>query len=319
MTVHPVLPLAVMALLTVAFIGARIAVLPRKGHRRSRTVVWRWCGVTAAGLLLVLAALRPTIGEEPAAARAAGADAPNVFVLLDRSPGMGGEDRGEPPMAQARRDLDALLDRYPTARFAVIEFSSEPDLRWPLSADTWSLRPVLDAVRPQPATPENVARANSGAAGTVLRYQLIGAAQQYPQAANLVFYLGSGAPDAEVPQREFVLPEQAVDGGAALGYGAAAGSDGRAPATLRGVAGQLGVPYLPQPAGTPLDADAIRDDTGPAAPPAASIADRTELYWLPAAAATLLLLTELFLVLRGLRRELGSPGPLPTDDELETR
>ncbi len=312
MSVYPVLPALVIAVLAVVFLGARIRELPRKQHGRSRTALWRWAGVTAAGVLLLVAALRPVIGEEPAAARAAGADAPNVFVLLDRSPGMAA------PMAQARNDIDALLDRYPGARFAVLEFSAEPDLRWPLSADTWSLRPVLDAVRPQPRTPENVARANAGAAGTVLRYQLISAAQQYPRAGNLVFYLGAGAPENEVPQREIVLPEDAVDGGAVLGYGAGAQAASPAGDTLRGVAEQIGVPYLARAADTPLDAEALGDGARQGTEARPSTAERTELYWVPAGLAALLLLAELYLVLRGLRRELGTTVAMPTDDEVRT-
>ncbi|MFA5708080.1 hypothetical protein [Mycolicibacterium sp.] len=312
MSVHPVLPALVIALLAVLFLGARFRVLPRKEHGRSRSALWRWGGVTAAGVLLLVAALRPVVGEEPAAAHAAGADAPNVFVLLDRSPGMAA------PMSQARNDIDALLDRYPGARFAVIEFDAEPDLRWPLSADTWSLRPVLDAVRPQPRTPENIARANAGAAGTVLRYQLISAAQQYPRADNLVFYLGAGAPEAEVPQREIVLPEDAVDGGAVLGRGAGAQAASPAGDTLRGVAEQIGVPYLARAADTPLDADALGDGAGRDAESPPSTAERTELYWVPAGLAALLLLAELYLVLRGLRRELGASAPMPSEDEVRT-
>ena len=49
-------------------------------------------------------------------------------------------------------------------------------------------RHALAGTAPTPST-----QTNAGAANTVLRYQLIGAAQQYPRARNLVFYLGAGA------------------------------------------------------------------------------------------------------------------------------
>ncbi len=156
-------------------------------------------------------------------------------------------------MEVARNDLEALIDRYPRARFAVIGFSSAPSLDWPLSADTWSLRPVLDTITPYAYGPDAVTLTNAGAASTVLRYQLISAVQQYPRATTLVFYLGAGAPESALPAREFVPPAEAVDGGAVLGYGTPAG--GRIPGTdiersavdettLRAVADQLGVPYV---------------------------------------------------------------------------
>lgn len=304
MSVHPVLPPVALTVLFVVFLGARVLVLRRSsGPSRSGPAWWRWAGVTAAGVLLFLAALRPALGGTEAPVPA-GDGAPNIFVVLDNSPGMAapmGADRSR--MAVARADIDALIDRYPDARFAVIEFAAQPARRWPLSADTWSLRPVLDAVRPQPATPENVARTNAGAAGTMLRYQLISAGQQYPRADNLVFYLGAGAPESEVPQREFVLSGTTVDGGAVLGYG-----DAAAEPMLRAVADQIGVAYQARSAAAPLEEvlppDGVDDDSGPMV----RAAERTELYWIPAAAAAVLLLIELYLVLLTLRTHLRKSG-----------
>ncbi|MDT5187364.1 MAG: Ca-activated chloride channel, partial [Mycobacterium sp.] len=205
-----------------------------------------------------------------------------------------------------------LIDRYPDARFAVISFASRPSLDWPLSADTWSLRPVTSAMTPYASAPDAVVQTNVGAAGNVLRYQIIGARQQFPRAQNLVFYLGAGAAETQVPQRQFELPEGAVDGGAVLGYGSADG--GPIPGTdvarsaideqaLRGVADQIGVPYVPREGTTPL-AGVLKDQgtvIGPP-PPVAAPAGRTELYWAPAIGAAILVLIELYLVLLEFRR-----------------
>jgi Ca-activated chloride channel homolog len=313
---QPVLPPLLLAAVAAAIVVARVVALRRlSAAGRTRTSLLRWCGLTLAALLLLVAAARPVIGsDEQATVRVAGDGDPNVFLVVDRSADMRVEDLagGRVRMAGARDDIAALIDRYPDARFAVIAFASRPSLDWPLSADTWSLRPVTSAMTPYSSAPDAVLQTNVGAAGNVLRYQLIGARQQYPRAQNLVFYLGAGAAETQVPQRQFELPEGAVDGGAVLGYGSAEG--GPIPGTdvarsaidepaLRGVADQIGVPYVSRDGATPLAG--VLGDQGTAIappPPVAAPAGRTELYWAPAIGAAILILIELYLVLRELRR-----------------
>jgi len=300
MTFHAVLPPLLLAALAAAIVLARVLTLHRKrGTGRTRTALWRWVGLTSAALLLLCAAARPVLGPDvPDVTRVADDNAPNVFLLVDRSPDMGADDSGDsrPPISEARVDIVALIDRYPGARVAVIAFASRPSLDWPLSVDTWSLRPVMSALTPYASAPDATAQANVGAAANVLRYQLFGAMQQYPRAKNLVFYLGAGAREAERPPSEFDLPDGAVDGGAVLGYGPAA-------ASLRSAAEQIGVPYLSRDGRSTL-ADALpADPSGAAGPPlAAQVPERAELYWAFALGAAALILVELYLVLREFRR-----------------
>ena len=261
MTFQPVLPLLVLAALAAVIVGARVVALRRLAAAgRTRAALWRWCGLTLAALLLLVAAARPVIGaDEQGTVRVAGDADPNVFLVVDRSADMGVEDLpgGRDRMAGARDDVAALLDLYPNARFAVITFTSRPSLEWPLSADDWSLRPVMSALAPEQARADPPDQTNAGAAATVLRYQLIGASQLYPRARNLVFYLGAGGNESEAPQREFELPEDAVDGGAVLGYGS---SDGEP--VLRAVADQIGVPYVPRDGSVPLVGSALGSGHG---------------------------------------------------------
>ncbi len=301
MTGYPVLPPLLLAILAVAILVARVITLRRLlAAGPNPTAFWRWAGVTVAAVLLIIATTRPVIGADGAgAARIAGDTEPSIFLVVDRSPEMAVPDLANRVRIDiAKDDLTALVDRYPNARFAVIEFASRARLAWPLSADTWSLRPEIAAITPLAADPDGVAETNVGAAGNVLRYQLIGATQQYPRAHNLVFYLGPGATEAESAPRKFEPPEGAIDGGAVLGYGAAA--DGIE--ALRDVAAQLGVPLVPRVDAAPLDS--ALPDTGAAGGTASArvLADgRTETYWLPAGIAAVLILVELYRTLRGLR------------------
>jgi hypothetical protein len=289
MTLQPVLPLLLLGAVAAAIVVARVAALRRlTAAGRTRTALLRWGGVTLAALLLLVAAARPVIGsDDQGIVRAAGDGDPNVFIVVDRSADMRVEDLAgdRERMAGARDDISALIDRYPDARFAVISFASRPSLDWPLSADTWSLRPVTSAMTPYASAADAVVQTNVGAAG---------------------------ASETQVPQRQFELPEGAVDGGAVLGYGSADG--GPIPGTdvarsaideqaLRGVADQIGVPYVPRDGTVPL-AGVLQDQgtvIGPP-PPVAAPAGRIELYWAPAIGAAILVLIELYLVLLEFRR-----------------
>lgn len=287
MSLHPAIPWWLLTAL--ALVLAAVAVLLKRrlpaGHRY---------GLVVAVLLLLAAATRPVIGgSEPTATRIAGERAPNVFVIIDRSADMAVPDgSGRTRMDTARDDIGSLVDRHPGARFAVISFDARPSLDWPLSADSWSLRHVLAAATPYARAAEAIT--NTGAASNVLRYQLIGARGQYPLASNLVYYLGAGAPGSTVRQREFQVPENAVDGGAVIGY------DPAGTPSLRAVAEQIGVRYVPRDQAQPDEL--VSGDVQDAQQSLAAASPGFELYWAPAGAAVLLILFEFYRALRELRR-----------------
>lgn len=304
MTFQPVLPTVVLIVVAVVVIAMRLLSMRRlyatAGGRWS--TVWRWTGLTLAVLLLLIAAARPGIdhGERGAAATRA-ADNTNVFFIVDRSPDSGLEDHGgnQSRMAAIRDDIEALIDQYPGARFAMIAFASRPSLDWPLSEDAWSLRPEVARLTPYPVSADNE-DVNAAAAANVLRYQLIGAGQQYPNSESLVFYFGSGAAGSDAPQGEFEPTAGSVDGGAVFGYGAARDAPG-----LRAVAEQLGVPYVDRDDGRPIAESAPgggtpQPTTGATTP--SDVPGRTELYWVFTLLAAVLLLFELFAGIRDIRR-----------------
>lgn len=281
MTLQPALPP-----LLLGAVGALILAVVLLRRRSGAAASY---GLVIAAILLLVAAARPVIGgSEPAVTGIAGERQPNIFLIVDRSADM------TVAGTQARADIDAVLDRHPDARFALITFAARPSLDWPLSADSWSLQPTLDAATPYARTADDIT--NVGAAGNVLRYQLISASQQYPQARNLVYYFGAGAPESTAPQREFRLPEGAVDGGAVFGYGDAA------EARLRAVADQIGVPYVSGGQDTAPEEAAPEDSQEPQPDHAGAASSGFELYWVLAGVAGLVVLFELYHALRYLRR-----------------
>lgn len=304
MTFQPVLPPVILIVIAVVVVAFRLLNMRRlhtaTGARWS--TVWRWSGLTLAVLLILIASARPGIehGDRGAAVAARSGENTNVFLIVDRSADSAVEDYGDGQsrMSGIRSDIEALIDRYPQARFAMVAFASRSSLDWPLSEDAFSLQPVVARLTPYPAA-DATEGVNAAAASNVLRYQLISAGQQYPGSKSLVFYFGSGAAGSRAPQGEFEPNEGAVDGGAVFGYGAGRNDQG-----LRRVATQLGVPYISRDESKPVTAD-TPDGAGSqpnSALPATGIAERTELYWLFTLMASVLLLFELFASIRDVRR-----------------
>lgn len=284
MTFDPVIPWAILAVVVVALVFARLVtlrqVLAARGAHRRRALA-RWGATTSAVLLMLIACTRPvlTADADDTAQQGAGADT-NVFVVADRT-------------VDARADISALIDRYPRARFAVITFDPGATLVWPLSADLWSLPSTVAGLVAQPA-PDAVQR-DAAAAGNILRYQLIQADQQYPGSANLVVYAGAGAPGSQAPQHDLDVVASTVDGGAVLGIPADGDLD---EPTLRRVASELGVPFENRAGGGELPRIEERRSAAAGAAEAVSTAGRTELYWLAALLAALLLLGEIWVSVR---------------------
>jgi len=286
MTFAPVLPLAALAVIALALIVIRLLTM-RQLHATSGgrwATVWRWCGLTLAVLLIVIAAARPGLpgADGEATTAAPSARNVNVFFVVDRSS----------DVAAIRPDIVAAMQHYPQARFALITFAARPALEWPLSEDAWSLQPVIASLVADPGAEPEV---DAAAAANTLRYQLISSGQQYRDAENLVFYFGSGARGSEAIQGEFDPVAGTVDGGAVFGYGTA-----DEPALQR-VADQLGVPYHGRDVGTSLPLPSATPEAQTFGAPT-SVPARTELYWVFTMLAALLLTVELFLTLLEYRR-----------------
>jgi hypothetical protein len=304
MNFDPVLPPVLLGVIALALIVIRLITMYQlhtaAGARWA--TVWRWCGLTLAVMLVMIAATRPSLatGDQQVTASTPVGENVNVFLVVDRSQDSAVADFGNASrMDGIREDIAGLMDRYPRARFAVIAFSSRASLDWPLSEDAWSLRPVTARLAPY-AEPSGEATADAGAAANVLRYQLIAAGQQYRDSANVVFYFGSGATGSSAPQGEFEPVAGTVDGGAVFGYGTPPAFDRT---RLELIAGQLGVPYVHREPGEPLPTTAVQpNSTATQQSMTTPVAGSTELYWVFTLPATVLLLFELFLTIREIRR-----------------
>lgn len=318
MTFTPALPVAFLVLLGLLILALRVFAL-----RGNSSGLVRWGLLTAALLLLVLAAARPAVTvEDPDAQLPRNETDLNVFFVVDRSVASRVEDFGEgmSRMAGMRRDMLALIDRYPDARFGVISFGPSSDLDWPLSEDVWSLKSRISGMPPYNSTlPNPLPEINPVGGADILRYEVEQAVRQFPRSRNVVFYFGSGVGDPRPPDTRF--SPQSLSGGAVLGYGSPAGGpvprdivDGQTvfvtdPARsgidepeLTAIAEQLRVPYVRRDSAQPVTAAVPDLDSGLAPADVAAPTRHIELYWVFALVAAVLLLPESYLTVRQFRR-----------------
>ncbi|WLQ06328.1 VWA domain-containing protein [Arthrobacter oryzae] len=336
MTFHPIWPWWIMVPVAVAALG--FLAWTSVGSRRRGAEPGAWLVPAGLVLLLLLAALRP--GVPGGSVRAATADM-NVFFVVDTTSSIAAEDygNGSPRLDGVRQDIMAIAAELAGARFSMITFDSQTVVRMPLTTDTSALGTLTDVLEPQ------ITQYSTGssvtAARAVLNDRLRAARDSHPQRARIVYYLGDGEQTSGKAPEPMRLDASLVNGGAVLGYGSSqggrmkekssyssdeaaayiqdrsGGSAGDAVSRideerLRGIAAQLGVPYVHRAAG---------DATGPmmqSAMPGAlketpdSLEGRAELYWAPALGAFILALWESLRVFRQLRQlRPGKPEARP--------
>ncbi|BBX16761.1 hypothetical protein CRI77_02775 [Mycolicibacterium duvalii] len=321
LSVAPVFPVWLIIVLAAVAVALRIAAFlaVRRRHARrppGRTLLRLGTGILAV-LCLAAAALR--IGDEsrvprpPRLTAAAEETNINVFLLIDRSVGMTTPDFGgdQERMAGVRQDLQTVLTTYPDARYAVMSYADTARSEWPLSPDTWSLRPFLANYSTYGYTPVRAPKATMvSAPDDLLREQLTRASDAYPGSANLVFIFGSGSDPGDWA---YDIPQGQVSGGAVFGYGTKAGARvfwmpeggdaefvtiGLNEPALRTAADSLGISYQTRRSG-PLEPALLPTAVPQAAPVAPVVPDvphpnRTEFYWIFAAVAALLFGVELY-------------------------
>ncbi|GAA4396279.1 vWA domain-containing protein [Tsukamurella soli] len=341
MTFQPIVPAWLLVAFAVAVIALRMLtlyrMLVRTGSGHYRRLVLRWSGLTVAFLLVVVAAAMPGLTPR----ETAGADQPqvrstanlNVFLVVDRSVDVRVADlgAGATRLSAMRTDMDELIDQFPHARFAVVGFASTAHLEWPLSDDVWSLHPMVKGLSSYTDVPLDAPyEVDDGAPQQVLRDQLRRARSDYPRSKNVVFYLGAGGGGSHAAQTTLTGLAGMIDGGAVLGYGTSSGGaipetyvDGqlvyfadqstRRPiisridqSRLADVGRVLGVPYFHRDEDAPIAAvvPGVTADPGPDedASTGSGVVVRTELYWLFAASAAVLVLVESVLTVRDFRR-----------------
>ncbi|WP_307433234.1 vWA domain-containing protein [Pseudarthrobacter defluvii] len=210
----PGLPLALALLSALALCAALWRLQPSRFRSQA------WLRRTAIVLLVLAAGLRPHLPG--GSVQAASADL-NVFFVVDTTTSMVAEDHGNgsPRLEGVRRDIMAIAEQLPGARFSVITFDTTAHVRMPLSTDTLALQTITEVLEPQVTA---YAKGSSiTAARQVLSERLAAARDSHPDRPRLVYYLGDGEQTSGKEPQAMSVDGGLVAGGAVLGYGTAEG------------------------------------------------------------------------------------------------
>jgi Ca-activated chloride channel family protein len=298
MTFDPLVPVPVFV---AACIVAAIAAWVWFRHGApTREGVVRW---SAMGLLLLLVAADPAIGGGRAAVKRSDA---NVLFVVDTTGSMAAQDYNgdEPRLDGVRHDIAALADEFSGAHFALVTFNSKTRVIVPWTTDRGALDSAVQLLRQE---------WTQYAQGTRLDEPLPTMRQLLPRSGpgggyDVVFFLSDGEQTEQPPPQSFERLDNAVAGGAVLGYGTSEGAkmhvyvgrDERPElyihdyetgadavsrideANLAKVADEMGVVYVHRTA--PDDVGGIADDAaGQVGTVYAGERDTVRrLYWLPA-------------------------------------
>lgn len=208
------------------------------------------------GMIVVVFAmlLRPGIPGGTSQTLATDTD---VMIVVDTTASIVAEDwAGDRPRIDGvRADVQAIVDEYPGARFALISFDAAAQLRLPLTTDATALMSSLDVMRPE--VTDQSRGSSIGIANRMLADTLSAAAKASPERARMVFYLGDGEQTASSEPESFASSAKYVDGGAVLGYGTTDGGPMKKTTGAGAAAGEY-IEYQGGPAMSVIDEDNLR-------------------------------------------------------------
>lgn len=220
--VHPLLLLAIAAL----FIGFAVWRL-MKADSRSSLLLWIGRAIALVACIALLA--RPGIPGGQSTTLATDVD---VFLVVDTTASIAAEDwdGDRPRLDGVRQDVSEIMATYPGARFSLITFDQNAQIRLPLTTDTSAVRTSLEILTPEVTA--NSSGSDIGVAADSVRDSLARAAEAAPDRSRMVFYFGDGEQTAAGDPIQFSDMEDLVSGGVVFGYGTEAGgpmkiTDGR--------------------------------------------------------------------------------------------
>lgn len=310
MIFQPVLNIFLLVLLCAPVAAlAVLALVKAKGRGRA---LW------AMRLVLLLACfvlfLRPGI---PGGATQTLATDTDIVLVVDTTASIVAEDwdGDQPRLDGVRADVQAIVDEYPGARFALITFDASADLRLPLTTDTTALVSSLDVLRPEVTSQSR--GSSIGIANQLLADTLSNAAESSPDRSRMVFYFGDGEQTVTSAPEPFDGSEKLTDAGAVFGYGTAEGGPMKLTTgslgdssseyieyeganalsvidekNLEAIAAELGVPYEHRMADAEPELPEAPSTTTSYAE-SGSVGSVTELYWIAALVIVALLGVEL--------------------------
>jgi Ca-activated chloride channel family protein len=300
----PVVAIAVLAMIR----------RPSTGSGTQGAPLWLWVMRLAMLLACFVMLLRPGL---PGGATQTLATDTDIVLVVDTTASIVAEDwdGGEPRLDGVRADIQAIVDEYPGARFALITFAASADLRMPLTTDSTALIGSLDVLRPEVTSQSR--GSSIGIASSLLEETLSSASASSPDRSRMVFYFGDGEQTDGSQPESFAGSANLTDAGAVFGYGTTEGGPMKLTtgavngedsgyiqyegqnamsvideANLQAIAEDLGVEYQARSA----DAEIVLPETPSTTTnysESGEVGNVTELYWIAALLVMALLGVEL--------------------------
>lgn len=217
MTFQPVVMPILLVLLFAPLVYIVVRALIAAQTRGQRGL---WATRALLVVLCFVMLLRPGMSGTPTQTVATNTD---IYLVVDTTASIVAEDwgDGEPRIDGIRQDIAELVTQYAGARFSLITFASNAEIRLPLTTDSSAVMSSLAVMRPETTS---VSRGSDiGAAAQTLTRVLTTAAESTDDRSRMVFYFGDGEQTSTRQPNSFVDAAELVDGGAVFGYGTAAG------------------------------------------------------------------------------------------------
>ena len=309
MIFQPVLNPWLIALIGLPLVAVAVLCLVKAPDLRARML---WVGrvlVVLAGCALLL---RPGLPGGTSQTLATDTD---VVLVVDTTASIVAEDwdGDRPRLDGVRADVQAIINEYPGARFALVTFDATAELRMPLTTDTTALASAMEVLRPEVTSQSQ--GSSIGVASALVSETLESAASSSPDRSRMVFYFGDGEQTAATEPESFAASDEYTDGGAVLGYGTAEGGPMKDTSlgdsgdsyiqyqgadalsvidetNLQTIAEELGIPYQHRTADAGIELPEAPTTTTNYAE-SGEVGNVIELYWIAAVAMGLLLAVEL--------------------------
>ncbi len=232
MTVNPVLPIWLLALIGLAF-GA-IFVWQLVANRSRTRLVLIWSSRLLMVALLMVIAVRPTIlgdGQGPSATGGL-----EVYFVVDTTSSMAAQDWdgtafdvGGPANTAAptrldgvKADIDSIVADLAGAQFSLVTFDAVAVQRVPLTSDSSAVLSATSVLRQEVSA---YSRGSSIDEPVALLSQILqDAAALNPEQRRVLFYFGDGEQTANAQPKPFDALAPYLQGGAVLGYGTEKGA-----------------------------------------------------------------------------------------------
>lgn len=213
---NPLLPWPALLAIALILVAGCVVLAVLTAGRRAQWVL-RACAV----IVLALAFSRPGVPVTAVTERSEAAL--DVFVVVDVTASMVAEDwDGDAPRLEGvEEDVAELMEQTPEARYSLVTFAATSQTVLPLTTDDTAMRSALDVLRPE------VTLYSSGSSVTSARDHLVTrleeAAEDRPDSARFVFYLGDGEQTSGDEPAPMDGVADLIDGGAVWGYGTSEG------------------------------------------------------------------------------------------------